>query len=572
MKTILSLFTILSRLGKGRAVLLVFLMLINSFLEGVGLATLLPLLLLAAEGNIGENASPLAQTMADILHMLGLPLELVPLMLISATALILREVAGYAINIYAGFLITDLAADYRMRLMDAIVRARLPWYHAQQTGGMAVSLAQFPENATSALTTSVLALTLFLRSLIYVLLVIFISPLLAVGMLVLGALLYGPLLILIRLSHKYGGKLAGSAAGLSSSFTDIQSSIKTIKAMGLEDNIRPLLKRFIDRLRIMRRRTFMTSYGLSALQNISALLLVFSLLSVAVMWLKMPVVEVGMVAGLMLSIVKTFSRAQRTLQATAQHAPYLERIEKLIASAHAHRESFSGKAAPSLDKAIAFEGVDFSYTDKPVLSGASFVVPAGRVSVIIGPSGSGKTTIIDLVTGLYRPNAGRIVIDDTPLEDIDLARWRGMIGYVPQDLVLLSGSVRDNITLGAKADDDAIWRTLEMAGAKGFVEELPEGLDTDLGERGVRLSGGQRQRLSLARALVRQPRLLILDEVTSALDPDTEKRLVNQIGQLSGGQMTIIAITHNDAWLKVADKVLRLENGKVSEQEQTTQE
>ena len=186
-------------------------------------------------------------------------------------------------------------------------------------------------------------------------------------------------------------------------------------------------------------------------------------------------------------------------------------------------------------------------------------------TVFIGPSGAGKTTIVDLITRLYEPQAGRILVDGVSLTELDLHKWRSMIGYVPQELILLSGSVRDNITLGAAVDDETLMEALELAGAAGFVSDLPEGLDTDLGERGLKLSGGQRQRLSLARALVHRPRLLILDEVTSALDPETERKLVEQIGALAGrGGMTIIAITHTRAWLSAADRVFHLENGHVT--------
>jgi len=196
-----------------------------------------------------------------------------------------------------------------------------------------------------------------------------------------------------------------------------------------------------------------------------------------------------MIAGLMMSIVKTLSRAFRVLQRVAELEPYLWRVEALVKSAADAREDPGGTREPHLEKGIDFDHVTFSHPGKPVLKDVSFHVPAGRTTVFIGPSGAGKTTIVDLVTRLYEPQTGRILVDGVPLTELDLHKWRSMIGYVPQELILLSGSVRDNITLGATVDDETLMEALELAGAAGFVSDLPEGLDTDLGERGLKLSG-----------------------------------------------------------------------------------
>ena len=179
--------------------------------------------------------------------------------------------------------------------------------------------------------------------------------------------------------------------------------------------------------------------------------------------------------------------------------------------------------------------------------------------MLIGPSGAGKTTIVDLIVGLYRPKAGSILVDDVNLTEIDLKAWRKIIGYVPQELTLLKGNVIDNMTFGDPNLSEAdVNEALRLAGASGFVNALPDGVRTDIGTMGAKLSGGQRQRLSLARALVHKPRLLLLDEVTSALDEVTEAQICNNIGELAG-QLTIVAITHRPAWKKVASKVYQID-------------
>jgi ATP-binding cassette subfamily C protein len=198
-----------------------------------------------------------------------------------------------------------------------------------------------------------------------------------------------------------------------------------------------------------------------------------------------------------------------------------------------------------------------------VFEKANLLVPAGKLTALIGPSGSGKTTVIDLVIGLLRPQSGAVRIDDVPLSELDLKAWRHMIGYVPQENLLLHDSILHNVTLGDPelSDDDAV-QALKSAGAWEFIEPLPQGIHSTVGERGGKLSGGQRQRIMIARALVHKPRLLILDEATSALDPANEAA-IGQTMQGLRGALTILAISHQTALVNAADCVYRLEKGQV---------
>jgi ATP-binding cassette, subfamily C, bacterial len=159
---------------------------------------------------------------------------------------------------------------------------------------------------------------------------------------------------------------------------------------------------------------------------------------------------------------------------------------------------------------------------------------------------------------------GRILIGGKPIESIDIKAWRQSIGYVPQELMLFHDTISENISLSNPGiSAEAIHTALEQAGAKSFIDALPQGIETDVGEMGGRLSGGQRQRISLARALVTKPKMLILDEVTSALDPETEAEIVSNIASLRG-HYTIVAITHRPAWTKIADKLYTISKGHVS--------
>ncbi|MEM9573993.1 MAG: ATP-binding cassette domain-containing protein, partial [Pseudomonadota bacterium] len=272
-------------------------------------------------------------------------------------------------------------------------------------------------------------------------------------------------------------------------------------------------------------------------------------------------------------VISLVKKVQEHLQlAGIMQAAYFS-LMGMIATAETERETASGSKSPEILSGCRLSKVDFDYGQKTILKQVDIEIPAGGITVLLGPSGAGKTTIVDILTGLLTPKSGVVSVDDVPLTDIDIRVWRSCIGYVPQELTLLHGTVYDNVTLGDDSiSREKVWEALAAAGAKGFIDELTDGLDTDVGNMGAKFSGGQRQRLSLARALVRNPKMLILDEVTSALDEHTEAEICRNITQLQG-KYTIVAITHRPAWKNIATRLYRVSRGKVDliEAKQTTE-
>ena len=211
----------------------------------------------------------------------------------------------------------------------------------------------------------------------------------------------------------------------------------------------------------------------------------------------------------------------------------------------------------SLD--IRFDRVSFRYERSlPILRNLSFRIKRGESVAILGESGCGKSTVLSLIMGLYHPQSGQIEIMGVPLKEYPLAQLRGLIAWVPQNIVLLPTSVKGNIALGnPSATADEIVAAAKQANAHGFIMELPQGYDTILAERGSSLSGGQRQRIGIARALVKQAPILLLDEATAALDPAAEGIVAETLASLSG-KMTIAVVTHRPSTAQIADQVLRL--------------
>ena len=243
----------------------------------------------------------------------------------------------------------------------------------------------------------------------------------------------------------------------------------------------------------------------------------------------------------------------------------LKREEAEAASAGAH----SPGAPETFEREIRLDGIHYTYPtgDTPIFENADMVIPHNRSVGIVGSSGAGKTTVVDILLGLLEPQSGRIYLDDVPV-DPSSAAWREKFAYIPQNVFMLNGSIRDNVVFGQAdsdkrpVDDSRIWEALEAAQLSEFVRSLKDGLETQIGEAGVRLSGGQVQRLGIARALFSNAPILVFDEATSALDYDTEEALMEAISRLHGSK-TLIIIAHRLATIENCDLIYRVEAGKV---------
>lgn len=226
----------------------------------------------------------------------------------------------------------------------------------------------------------------------------------------------------------------------------------------------------------------------------------------------------------------------------------------------------SGKPMP-FEKSVNVENLTFKYdtADKAVLSNVSLEIPKNKSVAFIGPSGAGKTTTVDLILGVLNPQSGKITVDGVDIHD-NMGGWHDKIGYIPQVIYMMDDTIRNNIAFGVPADqikDEDVWAALEEAQLKDFVKSLENGLDTEIGEMGVRLSGGQRQRIGIARALYKKPEVLVLDEATSALDNDTETAVMEAIDSLQG-KMTMLIIAHRLTTIKNCQIVYEIKDGTVN--------
>ncbi|WP_335870855.1 ABC transporter ATP-binding protein [Bacillus sp. 2205SS5-2] len=252
-----------------------------------------------------------------------------------------------------------------------------------------------------------------------------------------------------------------------------------------------------------------------------------------------------------------FTQLQKSMGAT-------ERMLELMD--HPHEDLVAGKEVVDLNQSLKFVDVSFHYqNNEDVLKKLSFTIPPGKVTAIIGPSGSGKTTLFSILERFYSPTTGNIKLGDRSIDDFSLASWRQEMGYVSQESPILAGTVKDNIIYGCQrqVSNEEILAATKMAYADQFIEELPQGYETQVGERGIKLSGGQRQRIGIARALIRNPKLLLLDEATSSLDSKSEIVVQKALENLMIGRTTVV-IAHRLSTVIHADQLVFIDRGKIT--------
>jgi ATP-binding cassette subfamily B protein/subfamily B ATP-binding cassette protein MsbA len=259
------------------------------------------------------------------------------------------------------------------------------------------------------------------------------------------------------------------------------------------------------------------------------------------------------------SIVNSFSELQRSLAA-------MERVFEVLGMEHDKPDRPDAQDAPRLVGEIRFEDVEFEYREgQPVVRDFNVIVPGGSVVALVGRSGAGKTTVTDLVARFHDPTRGRILVNGVDIRQFRLSTYRELLAIVQQDVFLFDGSARDNIAYGRQdATDAEVEDAARRANAHEFIERLPQGYETTIGERGVKLSGGQQQRLAIARAVLARPQILILDEATSNLDTESEQLIQAAMAALLAGRTTFV-IAHRLSTIRRADLILLMEEGRIIE-------
>jgi ATP-binding cassette subfamily C protein len=537
--------------------------------EGVGLSALLPLINIAMRADVGDTGAATAHDqnqferfVTDFLAELGVQPSIGVLLTIIVIGVTLKSLLLLVANKRVGYTAAQVATDLRLEMLRAILRSKWEYFIHQPVGRLTNSLATEAQRSSEAFVNGVTVITFSIQALIYGLVAVAVSWRATLIGLAAGTLIIGISHFLVRMAKKAGRKQTSLLISLLARLTDTLLSVKPLKAMGQEHLVDSVLAMETNRLNKALRRQVFSSALLNAAQEEMFTIVIALGMFVALVKFGMPLATVMVLVVALGRMLAHFGKVQKQYQKMVIAESAFWSMRNTIDAAHQAEEALAHRGVtPPFTHSIRLQDVTFAYSDKAVLQRLSLDIPHGSLTALIGASGSGKTTIIDLIIGLLQPQSGAVLVDGTPLSQLDLKAWRRMIGYVPQETILLHDSVHHNVTLGdptLSAED--VEYALRGAGAWEFTASLPDGPHSTVGERGGRLSGGQRQRIMIARALVHRPGLLILDEATSALDPASEAAIRKTIENLRG-ELTILAISHQTGLVKAADQVYRLEHG-----------
>ena len=381
-----------------------------------------------------------------------------------------------------------------------------------------------------------------------------------------------PLAMLIMIPvFKFGSKIGHKRQDALSEFSGIASEtlseIRLVKTSNAEKQAQKRANLEIQKLfKVGRKEAFFDAI-MQPFMMMIMMSMIFGLLGYGMHRIAIGAMKIGTLMSFLMylfNIIGALPMITQLFTETAKAAGSTKRVSELLAEQQ--EDLTAGEVVDVSGKTLSAKHVDFAYdTETNILKDISFEAHTGQVIAFVGPSGGGKSTIFSLLERFYEPTSGEIRFGDTPITDINLANYRKQIGFVSQDSAIMAGTIRDNLTYGLSETftDEQLWHVLELAYARQFVEEMPDQLSTEVGERGIKVSGGQRQRLATARAFLRNPQLLMLDEATASLDSESEMMVQKALKNLMKGRTTLV-IAHRLATIVDSDMIYFVEKGSVT--------
>lgn len=484
--------------------------------------------------------------------------------LVAAQSLVTRSK-----NLALSDLAYSVVDKLRMDLFLAISRARWDFVSTQRTADLTHVMTLEIDRSQAATHSLITAAQNAVLILIYGALSLLVSPVLTLASLGVGLIALIVMRPLRTRAAKHGDVSLQLRRVQQRTVTDLLSGLKVAKSFAAEHRYTSALESSLHDVRSAARRFTALVAGANSILQVLGAALVAIFVFLALRQFSVPIERVLVVLVILLRVTPRITTLGDHLNHLLVSLPAFEAIRQMtrLCDDAAEPPADAARLVRAPQTAIAFEGVSYAYSTAPsrlVLKNVSCAFPVGEISAVIGPSGAGKSTLADIVLGLLRPQSGALLLDGQALTDADAMAWRRLTAYVPQDTFLFQGTIGDNLRLGAPtAKDEDLWGALVQSSAHQFVERLPAGLATPVGERGAQLSGGERQRLALARALLRKPAVLVLDEPTSALDEINQNLISASLRQLTPA-ITVIVVSHQSVLTALADTIVTVDDGRVT--------
>ncbi|OPY25070.1 MAG: putative ABC transporter ATP-binding protein [Methanobacterium sp. PtaU1.Bin242] len=544
------------------------LMVLMSFSEAVSLVILVPLLQLVGldvgQGSLGQ----INELVLAFFNTLGIQPTLVLVLglyvvIISISAILSRwqTLTGHEIQY-------KFAAHLRKRLYRAITNSSWLFFIRVRSSDFTHALTNEIERISTGTYMFLNLIASIMILAVYIIFALKLAGIISGIIFMVGVVILLLLRSKVRKSRYSGEEITTTTRDLYSSIIQHLDGMKTIKSFDMEEENVQLFSKQTDQVASRYLNAIRSYADVKLLFDIGTVVVLAIMVLVLIQIIKIPTATLLLLIYIFVRMIPQFSSIQNSYQYFITMLPAFSSVlemEQECQKNSEHQEVQRKDMHVELKKELSLGNVSFTYRDEHHFSikKLNLRIPAGKITAIVGLSGAGKSTIADLVMGLIKPDEGNITVDGVPLES-DLS-WKNKIGYVAQDTFLFNESIRFNLLIArSEADEEDLTDALEMAAAHQFVSKLPDGMDTPIGDRGVHLSGGERQRLALARALLRKPSLLILDEATSNLDSENETRILNAIENLHG-DVTILMIAHRLSTIRSADYIYLMEDGMVME-------
>jgi subfamily B ATP-binding cassette protein MsbA len=536
-----------------------------ALLEGVGLSFLVPVIEISQGNTEPSEMSGIGGAFFRVYEFVGVSFTLESVMLGVGAVMTVRYTATFLVGWLTAALQNDYVRHLQTLSFERALDARVGYYDEKGSDEVLNAIVTQATRAGRLIQSVVKLVKQGALSLVYLGVALFIAPL----MTVLTVVLLGGLVVAMRYAtesgYAVGDRVAEANERIQESAQAGTQGIRDVKLFGLAGELFGEFTDALDRYYRANVRVERNKAAMESLYELLTALLVFGLIYVALAVLSLPVAALGVFLFAIFRLAPRVSTLNSTTYKIASELPHLVRTQEFVEGLKTMRERDDGEKSPPRVRRISFDSVTFAYSEDPVVRELSFVAERGEFVAFAGPSGAGKSTVVSLLTRLYDPDEGSVRANGTAIDRFDLREWRERVSMVRQDPFVFNDTLRYNLTVSNReATEQEIREACRIAQVTEFLDDLPDGLDTPLGDDGVRLSGGQRQRVALARALLKDADVLILDEATSDLDTALEADIQQRL-EATEDDRILVVIAHRLSTVRNADRIYAMENGRVTE-------